>query len=159
LALTAAFDLDDCHPDSVNAFLNRLLNETVYCEFSEGCEEPGQCMLLLRALYGLHRAPKLWQDELLKNLVFNRFRRVMRLYEWPNHHLQEDPMPFLHRGGIDERITDCRPAMMESIAIFERSQLTRRFLVIIQYYANQILDNTMHFKSHVKKIHGISLRA
>ena len=52
----------------------------------------------------------------------------------------------------------CHPSMMEPIAIFERSQLTRRFLVVIQY-ANKILDNTMHFKNHVKKVHGISLRA
>ena len=68
MALTAAFDLDTCHLDSVNAFLNSLLDETVYCEFPEGFEEPGHCMLLLRALYGLRRAPKLWQDELSNTL-------------------------------------------------------------------------------------------
>jgi hypothetical protein len=53
MALVAAFDLETAQLDSVNAFLNSVLDEIVYCEFPEGFEESGNCLLLKRALYGL----------------------------------------------------------------------------------------------------------
>lgn len=63
MALAAAFDLDTIQLDSINAFLNSLLDEIVYCELPEGFEETGICILLRRALYGLRRSPLLWQRE------------------------------------------------------------------------------------------------
>jgi hypothetical protein len=37
--LVAAFGFETAKLDSVNAFLNRVLDEAVYCEFHEGLEE------------------------------------------------------------------------------------------------------------------------
>jgi hypothetical protein len=59
LALIAAFDLDTWHADVTNAFLNSLLDEEVYCKLPDGFTQPGKCIKLLRALYGLRRAPSL----------------------------------------------------------------------------------------------------
>jgi hypothetical protein len=59
LALTAAFDLDTWHADITNAFLNSLLDEEIYCKLPDGFTQPGKCIKLLRALYGLRRAPLL----------------------------------------------------------------------------------------------------
>ena len=53
LALTAAYDLDTWHADVTNAFLNSILDETVYCKFPDGFSQPGKCLRLLHALYGL----------------------------------------------------------------------------------------------------------
>jgi hypothetical protein len=61
LALTAAFDLNTWYADIINAFLNSLLDEDVYCKLLDGFTQPGKCIKLLRALYGLRRAPRLWQ--------------------------------------------------------------------------------------------------
>jgi Reverse transcriptase (RNA-dependent DNA polymerase) len=68
MALVAAFDLETAQLDSINAFLNSVLDEVVYCEFPEGFEESGNCLLLKRALYGLRRSPLLWQKELSNTL-------------------------------------------------------------------------------------------
>ena len=59
LALTAAYDLDTWHADVTNAFLNSILDEIVYCKFPDGFPQPGKCLKLLRALYGLRHAPRL----------------------------------------------------------------------------------------------------
>ena len=64
LALTAAFDLDTWHADITNAFLNSRLDKEVYCKLPDGFTQPGKYIKLLRALYGLRRAPRLWQQEL-----------------------------------------------------------------------------------------------
>jgi hypothetical protein len=61
LALTAAFDLNTWHADMTNAFLNSLLDEEVYYKLPDGFTQPRKCIKLLRALYGLRRAPLLWQ--------------------------------------------------------------------------------------------------
>jgi Reverse transcriptase (RNA-dependent DNA polymerase) len=53
MALVATFDLETCHLDSVNAFLNSPLAENVFCRFPDGFKKPGHCMKLNRALYGL----------------------------------------------------------------------------------------------------------
>jgi hypothetical protein len=76
LALTAAFDLDTWHADVTNAFLNSLLDEEVYCKLPDGFTQAGKCIKLLRALYGLRRAPRLWQQELSDFLGTQGLRQV-----------------------------------------------------------------------------------
>jgi hypothetical protein len=49
--------------DAINAFTNSRLNEIVYIRFPDGFENPGFCILLLLALYGLRRSPLLWFTE------------------------------------------------------------------------------------------------
>src|SRR5437762_2192741 len=76
LALTAAFDLDTWHADITNAFLNSRLNEDVYCKLPDGFNQTGKCIKLLRALYGLRRAPRLWQQELSDFLEMQGLRQI-----------------------------------------------------------------------------------
>jgi hypothetical protein len=76
LALTAAYDLDTWHTDVTNAFLNSELDEDVYCKLPDGFTKPGKCIKLLRALYGLRRAPLLWQKELSEFLKALGLRQV-----------------------------------------------------------------------------------
>jgi hypothetical protein len=76
LALTAAFDLDTWHADVTNAFLNSLLDEEVYCKLPDGFTQPGKCIKLLRALYGLRRAPLLRQKELSEFLKTLGLRQI-----------------------------------------------------------------------------------
>lgn len=68
MALMAHFDLDSTQLDGVSAFCNSAMDEDVYCALPEGWQELGldkdTCLKLLRALYGLRRAPVLWQQEL-----------------------------------------------------------------------------------------------
>jgi len=68
MAITAAFDLDTMQLDSVNAFVNSVMDEIVYCEFPDGYHVPGYCLFLDRALYGLKRSPVLWQEEFSRTL-------------------------------------------------------------------------------------------
>ena len=68
IAMTAAYDLETYHLDAVNAFVNSQLDETVFCKFLDGFEQPDSCLLLLRALYGLRRSPLLWLLELSATL-------------------------------------------------------------------------------------------
>ena len=68
LALTAAYDLNTQHADVTNAFLNSILDETVYCKFPDGFTQSDKCLKLLRALYGLRHAPRLWQEEFINTL-------------------------------------------------------------------------------------------
>jgi hypothetical protein len=62
MALAAAFDLETCQFDATNAFTNANLDEEVYIPFPEGFHQPGYCLLLLKALYGLCQAPRLWHE-------------------------------------------------------------------------------------------------
>ena len=60
MAIMAVFDLEAHQFDAVSAFTNSKLDEMVYCEYPEGFHQPGKCLFLLRALYGLRRSPLLW---------------------------------------------------------------------------------------------------
>jgi hypothetical protein len=55
MALTCAFSLKAMQYDVPNAFLNALLDRTLYVRTLDG-----QTLRLLRALYGLKEAPRLW---------------------------------------------------------------------------------------------------
>jgi Reverse transcriptase (RNA-dependent DNA polymerase) len=63
------FDLDADQLDAVTAFRNSKLDETIYCATPERFGEPGKCWLLQRALYGLRRAPRLWQQNFRAALI------------------------------------------------------------------------------------------
>jgi hypothetical protein len=91
-ALAAAFDLDTAQFDAVNAFLNSLLDEDVYVELPPGLfksERRTRCWKLLRALYGLRKSPRLWQQEATRVLTSIGFRVV-----------QEDLCLFVREGII-----------------------------------------------------------
>ena len=78
MAIIAAFDLEACQYNAVNAFTNSSLDETVYCACPEGYNNiEGNCLLLLRALYGLRRSPLLWLKE------FSRTLQELSLQEVP----------------------------------------------------------------------------
>jgi len=68
MALTAAFDLETCQFDATNAFTNANLDEEVYIPFPEGFRQPGYCLLLLKALYGLRQSPRLWYETFANTL-------------------------------------------------------------------------------------------
>ena len=53
MAIVAAFDLEAWQFDAINAFTNSQIDETIYCDYPEGFEQPGCCLLLLQALYRL----------------------------------------------------------------------------------------------------------
>jgi hypothetical protein len=52
-AFVCTFDLETCHFNAVNAFLNNRLNpdEQVYCHIQDGFKEKGKTWLLLHAFY------------------------------------------------------------------------------------------------------------
>jgi hypothetical protein len=62
--LIAMYDLDSTQRDAVNAFLNAVLYELVYTKMPPGQGIPGKVWKLLRALYGLRKSPRLWQEDL-----------------------------------------------------------------------------------------------
>ena len=68
MGITAAHNLEAKQLDAVNAFVNSVLDEEIYCECPPGYEHLGPCLLVLRALYGLRRSPKLWLDEFSSTL-------------------------------------------------------------------------------------------
>ncbi|EAU36855.1 predicted protein [Aspergillus terreus NIH2624] len=68
LALVAAFDLEAVQLDAVNAFLNSQLDETVYVSPPPGLGPKNRVFKLKKALYGLRRAPFLWQREIGETL-------------------------------------------------------------------------------------------
>ncbi|CRG92922.1 hypothetical protein PISL3812_10003 [Talaromyces islandicus] len=76
MALATAFDLEIWQCDAINAFLNSFLDEIVYIHFPDGFKVPGKCLKLIRALYGLKRAPRLWQKELSRQIKKYGFEPV-----------------------------------------------------------------------------------
>jgi Reverse transcriptase (RNA-dependent DNA polymerase) len=76
MALTTAFDLDTYQYNVRNAFPHADLDEIIYCECPEGFKKDGQCLLLLKALYGLRRAPRLWQKKFTARLVELGLRQI-----------------------------------------------------------------------------------
>src|SRR5437773_1843800 len=80
LALTVAYDLDTWHADVTNAFLNSILDKTVYCKFPDGFAQLGKCLKLLHALYGLCRTPQLWQQEFSSTLKKLGLRQIEEEY-------------------------------------------------------------------------------
>ena len=73
IAITAAFNLKTWQFDVINAFTNSELNDLVYYKCPNSFKEAGKCLLLIQALYRLHKSPQLWLKEFsgsLKELGF-----------------------------------------------------------------------------------------
>lgn len=69
MAMAAHDDLEIEQYDVVNAFLNaQLEGESIFCELPDGFKEPGMCLELKSALYGLRDAPLLWYKEFTSTL-------------------------------------------------------------------------------------------
>ena len=71
LALMAKFGLEAMQFDVITAFINALNDEEVWVEYPDGYRIRNSCLRLLKALYGLRRAPLLWQrllTEFLKEI-------------------------------------------------------------------------------------------
>jgi hypothetical protein len=61
MALACAFNLKAMQYDVLNAFLNATLDRALHVRTPDGFQEKyGQVLRLLRALYGLKEAPRLW---------------------------------------------------------------------------------------------------
>jgi hypothetical protein len=61
MALACAFNLKAMQYDVPNAFLNAVLDRTLYVRTPNGFQDRyGQTLQLLRALYSLKEAPRLW---------------------------------------------------------------------------------------------------
>ena len=61
MALACAFGLKAMQYDVPNAFLNATLDRTLYVRTPDGFQDKyGQILRLLRALYGLKEALRLW---------------------------------------------------------------------------------------------------
>ena len=87
LALVAHFDLELHQMDVVTAFLNGDLDEDIYMEQPEGCvdkSKPDHVCKLLKAIYGLKQAHRMWHrkidDFLLVELGFKTSRSDPCLY-------------------------------------------------------------------------------
>jgi hypothetical protein len=69
MALACAFNLKAMQYDVPNAFLNATLDRTLYVRTPDGFRDKyGQTLRLLRALYGLKEAPRLWALHLQASL-------------------------------------------------------------------------------------------
>ena len=67
--LAVAFNLDLNQYDISNAFLNGDLEEEIYMEYPPGYPgEEGTCLKLLKGLYGLKQAARIWNKALIKVL-------------------------------------------------------------------------------------------
>jgi hypothetical protein len=61
MALACAFNLKAMQYNMLNAFLNATLDRALHVRTPDGFQEKyGQVLRLLRALYGLKEAPRLW---------------------------------------------------------------------------------------------------
>ena len=68
MAITAVFGLETRQYDAVNAFLNAELKEPQYCQYPQGFDVSGKSLMLMRALYGLRKSPRLWYEEFTSQL-------------------------------------------------------------------------------------------
>jgi transposase InsO family protein len=66
LSIVAGFDMELDQMDVDTAFLNGIMDTEVYMEQPEGFEEgdSDQVCLLVKALYGTHQAPRVWNDHI-----------------------------------------------------------------------------------------------
>jgi hypothetical protein len=112
MAIAAVMDLNATQWDVVNAFLHSRMDEDVYVRLPEGFLIPGMCLKLLRALYGLRRSPRLWQQEFGSWLVSRGFTKV-----------PDDPCVYRTNHIIlifyvDDIVALCRPEHQDTIDQF-----------------------------------------
>lgn len=70
LAIAAYFDLECNQFDVTNAFPHAelALDDEIFIQYPDGFKSSGQCLRVLRALYGLTGSPRLWYNHLVKAL-------------------------------------------------------------------------------------------
>ncbi|KAL2267988.1 hypothetical protein VTJ83DRAFT_2834 [Remersonia thermophila] len=110
MAIAAHFDLEVHQFDVKQAFLNALLEAPVYCELPEGYKQPGKCVQLLRALYGLRESPLLWYREFsstLRKLGLKASKEEPCLFYDDQRKVTivfyvDDYLVFFHRDHADE---------------------------------------------------------
>ncbi|KAJ3546984.1 hypothetical protein NMY22_g1838 [Coprinellus aureogranulatus] len=77
VALAAMFDLELDQMDVKTAYLNGILQETIYLRPPEGVPiRPGYCWRLKRSLYGLKQSGRTWNRTLDQNLLDMGFVRL-----------------------------------------------------------------------------------
>jgi hypothetical protein len=69
MAIAVKWGLTIWQLDAVSAFTNNILEELVYAFYPDGYKQPGYCLQLIRALYGLRQASRLWYENLVKTLL------------------------------------------------------------------------------------------
>ena len=69
MAIAARFDLELKQYDAVNAFVHAPLDSTVYMRMPPGYGERGKIYRLNKAVYGLRKAPLLWQRMFTSTLL------------------------------------------------------------------------------------------
>jgi hypothetical protein len=74
LALAAIHDLEVEQLDVMNAFLNAVLQETIYMEMPHGFAKKGMVCLLLKTLYGLRQSSREWYKTVATLLLRLGFR-------------------------------------------------------------------------------------
>jgi hypothetical protein len=86
IALIARYNLDTRQRDAVNTFLNAMLQDIVYTRMPQGFGITGKILLILQALYGLRKAPRLWQEDLSATLTaFGLAQVPNKEYLFTNH--------------------------------------------------------------------------
>jgi hypothetical protein len=75
-AMAARYDLEMIQFDAVNAFVNAILDEPVYMRMPFGHTVRGHTLLLKRAMYGLRKSPKLWQETFSNELKRHGFETI-----------------------------------------------------------------------------------
>ena len=76
IAISAFFGLELYQLDAVNAFCNALLDELLYTVDPGGRIKKGNCLWVIRALYGIPRSPLLWFKHLTATMERLGFRPV-----------------------------------------------------------------------------------
>jgi hypothetical protein len=113
MAIAAYYDLEIRFCDAINAFLNAHLRKKVFCRPPQGFEHLGEILLLLRALYGMQEAPRLWYEELtktLRNLGLHPVKDAPCLFT--NDHM----IVFFY---VDDIVTMCRTRDLPKLEEFE----------------------------------------
>jgi ribonuclease HI len=111
MAIAAAFDLEICQMDAVNAFLNSDIDEDITTEWPPGFGNKDTIWQLCKALYGLKRAPLLWYNHLtrtLSELGLKPVPGVNCLYtnNWLLLFFYVDDIIFLYRAENTAKVED-----------------------------------------------------
>lgn len=84
LSIASHLNLRISQMDAVTAYLNGTLDEELYMEQPDGYEiEPGKCCRLIKSIYGLKQAGRVWNetlDKVLKNYGLERSKMDQCIY-------------------------------------------------------------------------------
>nr|GFA47069.1 ribonuclease H-like domain, reverse transcriptase, RNA-dependent DNA polymerase [Tanacetum cinerariifolium] len=123
--------------DVKSAFLYKEIEEEVYVTQPKGFEDPHNpkhVYRVVKALYGLHQAPRACQDKYVKNMLKKFDMESVRIattpYEVPKHKSKDDPDDavnvYLFRSMIASLmyLTASRPDIMFAVSACSRHQVT-----------------------------------